>query len=97
MWIAAINVGHNGATALYNDSKLVFYIEEDRLSRQKYDGNPYLGLEKIYEYTDHIDYLLLCATANSFGLMPWTAEDPYSCYIRKKQPNHKFETKKLSS
>lgn len=95
MWLLAINVGHNGATALYNDSKLIYYIEEDRLSRLKYDGNPYLGIEKVYEYTDQIDKLILCGTRNAFGLMPWTGEDPYTCYVRKKQPGHKFETIKL--
>ena len=32
MWLLGINVGHNGAAALYKDSELIFYIEEDRLS-----------------------------------------------------------------
>ena len=93
MWLLAINTGHNGATALYKDSELIFYVEEDRLSRWKYDGNPYLGLEKAYDYTDHVDYLIICGTRNAFGKMPWTGEDPYSCYIRKKQKGIKFETK----
>jgi carbamoyltransferase len=95
MWLLAINVGHNGATALYKDNELIFYIEEDRLSRMKYDGNPFLGLEKAFEYTDHVDFLILCATRNAFGLVPWTGEDAYSCYVRKKQPGHKLETIKL--
>ena len=67
MWLLAINVGHNGATALYKDSELIYYIEEDRLSRMKYDGNPYLGLEKAYDYTDKVDFLILCATNNQFS------------------------------
>lgn len=95
MWLLGINVGHNGATALYKDNELIFYIEEDRLSRMKYDGNPFLGLEKAFEYTDHIDFLILCATRNAFGQVPWTAEDAYTCYVRKKQPGHKLETIKL--
>lgn len=92
MWILGINVGHNGATALYNDEKLVYYIEEDRLSRHKYDGNPFLGMEKAFEYTDKIDFLVLCGTRNAFSQVPWTGEDVYTCYIRKKQPGQKFET-----
>lgn len=95
MWLLGINVGHNGATALYHDNELVYYIEEERLSRMKYDGNPFLGLEEAYKHTDHIDYLILCATNNNFSSMPWTGEDPYSCYIRKKQPKYIFETVKL--
>ncbi len=95
MWLLGINVGHNGSAALYHNSELVFYIEEERLSRMKYDGNPFLGMERAYEYTDAIDYLIICGTRNAFGKVPWTGEDVYSCYIRKKQPKHKFETIKL--
>lgn len=91
----AINVGHNGATALYKDSELIYYIEEDRLSRWKYDGNPFLGMEEAFKHTDHIDFLILCGTRNAFGQVPWTNEDAYTCYVRKKQPGHKVETVKL--
>ena len=92
MWLLGINVGHNGAAALYKDSELIFYIEEDRLSRMKYDGNPFLGIEKAFEYTDHIDFIILCGTRNAFSKVPWTGEDAYSCLVRKKQPGHKVET-----
>jgi carbamoyltransferase len=95
MWLMAVNVGHNGAVALYEDSRLVYYIEEDRLSRMKYDGNPFLGMEEAFKYTDHIDVLILCGTRNAFGQVPWTGEDAYTCYIRKKQLGHKMETVKL--
>jgi carbamoyltransferase len=95
MWLLGINVGHNGAAALYKDSELIFYIEEDRLSRMKYDGNPFLGIEKAFEYTDHIDFIILCGTRNAFGLVPWTGEDAYTCLVRKKQPGYKVETIKL--
>lgn len=95
MWLLGINVGHNGAAALYKDSELIFYIEEDRLSRMKYDGNPFLGIEKAFEYTDHIDFIILCGTRNAFGMVPWTGEDAYTCLVRKKQPGYKVETVKL--
>jgi carbamoyltransferase len=97
MWLLGINVGHNGATALYHNSELIFYIEEERLSRQKYDGNPFLGIEKAYEYTDALDFLILCGTNNAhFQPLPWTGEDAYSCYVRKKQPGKKCATVKLA-
>lgn len=97
MWLLAINIGHNGATALYNDKELVYYIEEERLSRQKYDGNPFLGMEKAYEYTDAIDFLILCGTnSEHFRPLPWNGEDPYTCYIRKKQPGKKCATVMLA-
>jgi len=96
MWLLGINIGHNGSAALFHDKELIFYIEEDRLSRLKYDGNPYLGMEMAFNYTDHVDFLILCGTRNAFGKMPWTGEDPYTCYVRKKQPKHKLETIKLA-
>jgi carbamoyltransferase len=95
MWTLGINVGHNGATALYHNQELIFYVEEDRLSRLKYDGNPFSGMMLAYDYTDHIDFLILCGTRNAFGQVPWTGEDAYTCFIRKMQPAHKFETVKL--
>jgi carbamoyltransferase len=95
MWTLGINVGHNGATALYHNEELIYYIEEERLSRLKYDGNPFAGMLLAYDYTDHIDYLIICGTRNAFGQVPWTGEDAYTCFIRKMQPGKKFETVKL--
>jgi len=97
MWLVAINIGHNGSTALYNNSQLIFYIEEERLSKLKYDGNPFLGLEKAFQYTDRIDHLLLCYTSNNFPIAPWTGEDYYSSYIRKKQPGYPLNTVKFGN
>ena len=39
-WIAAIARGHNSGVCLLKDGQLVFSIEEERLSRKKYDGGP---------------------------------------------------------
>ena len=39
-WIAAIARGHNSGICLLKDGELVFSIEEERLSRKKYDGGP---------------------------------------------------------
>ena len=50
-WIAAITRGHNGGVCLLNDGKIVFAIEEERLSRQKYDGGPFASMVKILAYT----------------------------------------------
>ena len=58
-WIAGISTGHNASTCLLKNGEIVFYIEEERLSRRKYDDNPYLGLMKVKEYTDKIDYLAI--------------------------------------
>ena len=92
MYILGINIGHNGSTALFKDNELLFYIEEERLTRQKYDGNPMAGIDLAFTYTDHIDFLVICSTSNDFPIAPWTGEDIYSSAVRKKQPGVKFET-----
>jgi predicted NodU family carbamoyl transferase len=47
--ILSINPGHNGSIALVTDGKLQYYCEEERLSRLKYDGNPFRGMISILE------------------------------------------------
>jgi carbamoyltransferase len=84
MNILGINPGHNGSAALLVDGKLEFYIEEERLSRSKYDGNPLMG---ILEGLKHgIDVLVLGGTSPEHPKLPWTGEDPYSALVRKHNP-----------
>ena len=85
MNILAINPGHNGSAAFLIDGELKFYIEEERLSRSKYDGNPYRGILEALPYG--IDILVLGGTHEEFPQLPWTGEDPYSALIRKYNPN----------
>ncbi len=54
--ILSVARGHNGSTTLLVDGEIVFYLEEERLSRSKYDGSPLLGISKAFEYVDHIDH-----------------------------------------
>ena len=37
VWIAGIARGHNAGVCLLKDGEIVFAIEEERLTRQKYD------------------------------------------------------------
>ena len=87
MNILAINPGHNGSAALLIDGELKFYIEEERLSRSKYDGNPYMGILEALKYG--VDVLILGGTHPDFPQLPWTGEDPYSALVRKHNPNVK--------
>ena len=61
-WIAAIARGHNSGVCLLKDGQLVFSIEEERLSRKKYDGGPLASMIKILDYTDRLDYLVVAHT-----------------------------------
>lgn len=85
MNILAINPGHNGSAALVVDGELKFYIEEERLSRSKYDGNPFVGIIEALKYG--VDVLVLGGTSEQFPQLPWTGEDPYSSLLRKFNPN----------
>ena len=85
MNILAINPGHNGSAALLVDGELKFYIEEERLSRSKYDGNPFKGMMEALKYG--VDILVLGGTHEEFPRLPWTGEDPYSGFLRKFNPN----------
>tara|TARA_B100001996_G_scaffold7808_1_gene6547 strand:- start:1450 stop:3252 length:1803 start_codon:yes stop_codon:yes gene_type:complete len=87
MWIAAISRGHNGSVCLMKDNEIVFHIEEERLTRGKYDGAPLLALLKVKEYTDKLDYLVLAhtqlVTEAGVGRMEYTGENVYHSLARK--------------
>jgi len=87
--ILAINPGHNGSAALVVDGQVVYYSEEERLSRLKYDGNPFRAM--LYVLVNHkIDELVLGGTTPEFSKLPWTGEDAYSALVRKFNPNVKI-------
>jgi carbamoyltransferase len=75
--------GHNASTTLLVDGKVIFYVEEERLSRTKHDGSPLLGLIKVFDYVDHIDHLVVCHTHRNGPVLDWTGEDLYHGLIRK--------------
>lgn len=61
-YILGISRGHNAGVCLLKDGEIVFAIEEERLSRYKYDGGPYAGIIKVKEYTDKVDYIVVAHT-----------------------------------
>jgi carbamoyltransferase len=86
VWIAAIARGHNSGVCLLKDGEIVFSIEEERLSRQKYDGGPFASMVKILEYTDKLDYLIIAHTQNLYetaGKVDYTGDDVYTGLARK--------------
>lgn len=86
--IVAVNPGHNGSTTLLKDGKVEFYIEEERLSRMKYDGNPFRGILEAIQ-RGPIDEIVIGGTSNDLPRLPWTSEDPYSSLVRKYFPGVK--------
>jgi carbamoyltransferase len=56
IWSVAVSTGHNASTCLLKNDEVVFFIEEERLSRKKADSVPFLGLLEVKKYTNRIDY-----------------------------------------
>ena len=90
--IVSIARGHNGSTTLLVDGEVVFYLEEERLSRTKWDGDPLLGLQKVFDYVDYIDDLIVCHTHREGPIFEWTHESVYEGWVRK-LAKKKFEFK----
>jgi carbamoyltransferase len=84
-WIAAVARGHNSGICLLKDGELVISIEEERLSRHKYDGGPLASMVKILEYTDKLDYLVIAHTQplGDSGRIDFTGDDIYTGLARK--------------
>lgn len=86
LWIAGIARGHNGGVCLLKNGKVVFSIEEERITRYKYDGGPYASMMKIKEYTDRLDYLVIAHTTHKSdgnSNVDFTGEDVYTGIARK--------------
>lgn len=64
MYILGINFSHHGSICLLKDGEVVLFLEEERLSHNKYSSindYSYKVLHKIKDYTDKIDYVCLSA------------------------------------
>lgn len=87
--ILSVNPGHNGAVALLVDGELVYYVEEERLSRHKYDGNPFRAINDVVSKWK-VDEIVIVGTNPELPTLPWTGEDPYSALVRKYYPDVKI-------
>lgn len=86
LWIAGVTRGHNASVCLLKDGEVVFSIEEERLSRHKYDGGPFAAILKILDYTDRLDYIVIAHTQSlkdTAGKIDFTGDDVYTGLARK--------------
>jgi len=85
-YILGISRGHNAGVCLLKDGKIVFAIEEERLSRHKYDGGPYAAMIKVKEYTDRVDAVVISHTQSieeTAGKVDYTGDNVYTGLARK--------------
>jgi carbamoyltransferase len=78
VWVAGITTGHNASTCLLKNGEIVFHLEEERLSRRKYDEMPFLGIAKIKEFTERLDYF-----AVPYEMKVDIGNNPFITYARK--------------
>jgi carbamoyltransferase len=85
VWIAAITRGHNAGVCLLKDGEIVFSIEEERITRQKYDGGPFATMLRILDYTPKLDYLVIAHTTpqQTAGAIDFSGEPVYTGFARK--------------
>jgi carbamoyltransferase len=85
-YILGIARGHNAGACLLKDGEVVFSIEEERLSRHKYDGGPLAAMMKVKEYTDKVDWIFVAHTQtldDTAGQIDFTGDDMYTGLARK--------------
>lgn len=82
-YIVGLSRGHNAGVCLLKDGEIIFSIEEERLSRRKYDGGPYAGLVKVLEYTDKVDYIVMAHTQPEFGQVEFSGDSIFTGLARK--------------
>jgi carbamoyltransferase len=85
VWILAITRGHNGGGCLLKNGEIVFSSEEERFSRQKYDGAPYATIVKTLDFTDKLDYLVISHTVpvDQNSGCDYTGDNDYVAVARK--------------
>lgn len=106
MWSITLNI-RDGGIALFKNDQFLFFIQEERLSKSKYDDSPYLGLNMVIEYLknkgvsvapnviftggrNYYDIIPIDGKSKGIELLegyprtPWTGENAYLSFIRKK-------------
>tara|TARA_R110002153_G_scaffold86020_1_gene214006 strand:+ start:2705 stop:4402 length:1698 start_codon:yes stop_codon:yes gene_type:complete len=90
--ILGINVNHNGSAALVSNGELVYYLEEERLSREKQDSSPFrVMFEILNKYP--INEIVICGTGepSEFNLLSFIKETPFISLVRKFNPLIKYK------
>ena len=89
--ILGITPGHNGSVALVSDGELILYLEEDRLSKIKYEGNPLRTMFYILERYK-IDELVISGTSIKYTPQVQsfpTSKNVYTSLVQKYYPYSK--------
>ena len=89
MYILGVNLSHHASVCLLKNGKVIFYLEDDRLSRNKevpfdlWDGDgpesklitKLLSLEKVTEYTHHIQHIIFASYGRKIDAKKWPQDN----------------------
>ena len=88
--ILSVVPGHNGSICFLQDGEVKLYIEEERLSKQKYDANPLLAMIEVLSNYEVHELVLGGTHANQYPPLTWTGLDAFSSLAMKYHPNIKI-------
>lgn len=81
MKILGINISHHSSSCLLEDGNILYFLEEERISRIKehcylFNGETAFFINKLKSYTNHVDYVIL----SSFGREVGGGSEKYDQY-----------------
>ena len=82
MIVVGVSRYHNSSVCLLIDGEIAFHVENERLSNIKYDSYPFLALNKIKEYVDHVDVIAIAGLNNEIPQESFSDGYIYADYIR---------------
>jgi carbamoyltransferase len=86
MYIAGLYRHHNSGICLLKDGEIIFHVEEERLTRLKFDNQPLFSLDKISDYlgpNEEIDHLVLAGISKLFERSEVYQQNLYVSYYDK--------------
>jgi carbamoyltransferase len=86
--ILGINPFHNGSACVLSDGEVVYFLEEERLSRYKHDANPFRSILDILDRY-RIDEVVIAGININDAVLNYSNEDPFYSLIRKFYPKLK--------
>ena len=82
--ILGISTGHNSSACLLSDGEVKHFMEEERLSREKYSANPFKAVIDIVS-KNKIDAVAVASTAPHYAEMEWDGNNVWEVLINKYQ------------
>ena len=84
--ILGINPFHNGSACVLSDGEVVYFLEEERLSKRKHDPNPFRVILNVLSLFK-IDEIVIGGINDDRRFLCYTNEDPFEALIHKHYPN----------